>query len=156
MTREISRCCRRFLACGRVVPCNSACSGVWQHNVCVPCSYSARQLLFHISIHTITVSIDGPYAAYMEKRGGGGGWGLPSPLAPTGYATQPKLTELRSIQRSFLKAFKFLDSIVTSVPLQDYVKCIQQPPPRTLPPDSNRNNTCAPLWLNSAHMWLGL
>ena len=81
VTRDICRCCRRILACGRVVACNSPCSGVGQHNVCVPCSYSARQLLFHISIHTITVSIDGPYAAYMEKgRRAGGDWLLLFPL----------------------------------------------------------------------------
>ena len=124
--RDICRCCRRILACGRVVACNSPCSGVQQHNVCVPCSYSARQLLFHISIHTITVSIDGPYAAYMEKGRRAGG--LPSPLAPTGYATHPTVTKPRSIRSSFLEAFKFLDSIVTTISLQDYVECIQQPP----------------------------
>ena len=141
VTREIGRFCRRILACGRVVACTSPCSGVRQHNVCVPCSYSARQLLFHISIHTITVSIDGPYAAYMEKGWEGGG--LPSPLAPTGYATHPTLTKLRSIPSSFLEAFKFLDSIVTSISLQDYVECIQQPTPT--PPHSSRKSTCGQL-----------
>jgi len=59
---------------------------------------------------------------------------LTSPLAPIGYATHPTLTKLRSIQSSFLEAFKFLDSIVTSISLQDYVECIQQPPPPTPTP----------------------
>lgn len=114
VTGDIVQCCSRILACGRVVPCNSPCSGVWQHNVCVPCSYSARQLLFHISIHTIIVSIDGPYAAYMER-----GW-CSSPLAPIGYATHPTPAGFRSITNSFLEAFKSLGSIVTPISLQDY------------------------------------